>query len=187
MLTKAELTTALHGLWGLLRLHPEALNDFDATLHGFWRPYWLAAMLLPAWMLMLWGHPSATPLAHPNSYVAMQGIGYVVGWFAYPLLMTRVADFLDRGPRYFTYMVPYNWFGVAQTVVWLVLNLIGDSSGIAPAEAVLLWLIPQTIFLGYGWFIAKHALDLRNGTAAALVAIDFLLSVLIDALASGVS
>ena len=186
MLTRAEVTTALHGLWGLLRLRPEALDEFDATPHGFWRPYWLAAILLPAWILMLSDHPSATPLAHPNSYVAMQGIGYVIGWFAYPLLMTRIADFLDRGPRYFTYMVPYNWFGVVQTVVWLGLNILGDSGGLTPLSAVLLWLFPQTILLCYGWFIAKHALDIRSGTAAALVAIDFLLSVVIDALASGV-
>ncbi|MCZ6466304.1 MAG: hypothetical protein O6829_03405, partial [Alphaproteobacteria bacterium] len=103
---------------------------------------------------------------------------------AFPLVMVSLARLLDREERYLGYIVAYNWASVLQNGLYLPLVMLG-MAGVIPAEATgPLSLIALSLILVYGWFIAKVALDVGAGTAVALVALDLVLSVFIDIVAS---
>lgn len=179
MLSRSELAVALHGLRRLVRFHPDAFDFFDGTLGGFWKSFWAAALTLPVWVLLEGQQMLATPPEEPLRYAALQAIAFAVSWLAYPLLMVRISGFLDRWPRYFTYMVAYNWFQVVQALAWVPLLVLLAFD--APRElVVLVWLATHGIIFAYGWFMARYGLAVESGTAAALVIIDFLLGLLID-------
>jgi hypothetical protein len=183
MLTIGELAAALSGVGRLVRLQVDGFDRFDATLSGFWKSFWVALFVLPIWVLLVADQMSATAPGSPWRMVACKLIGYVISWLAYPLLMVRISDFLGRWPRYLTYMVAYNWFQLVQMAAWLPLVLLA-ATGILPNGAVaILWVATHGVLLAYSWFIARRGLEVDGGTACALVAIDFLLSLLIDSMA----
>ena len=181
MLSRAELAAALAGVRGLVTMRADSFRYFDATLHGFWQSFWAAALAFPVWAILQAEQMAATPPHDPVRYGALQGIAYAISWLAYPLVMVRISSFLDRWPRYFTYMVAYNWFQLVQTVAWLPLMLL-IASGADRDLVVLVWLVTHAALFAYSWFIARRGLEVEAGTAAALVIIDFLLGILIDGL-----
>lgn len=185
MLTIGEFAAALRGVRRLLRLKPDAFELFDATPRGFWKSFWVAAIILPVWALLVADQAGTNGQAASLRYFLVQGIGYVVSWLAYPLLMVRLADVLDRWPRYYSYMVAYNWFQLVQTLAWLPVVLLLDRD--APRGLIgLLWLTTHGVLLGYSWFIARRGLKVDTGAAIALVIIDLLLSLLIDRLTDAI-
>ncbi len=179
MLTRGELAAALKGLLRLTRFETDGFHHFDASLDGFWKSFWAAALALPVWALLQAEQMAAAHPAAPLRYAALQSIAYAVGWLAYPLLMVRISRFLDRQHNYFRYMVAYNWFQLVEAAAWLpLLVLIGSQ---APADLIaLVWLATHAALFAYGWFIARHGLEIEGTTAGALVIIDFLLGLLID-------
>ncbi len=186
MLSRAELASAVTGIRGLAAMRADAFRHFDATLHGFWTSYWAAALALPVWALLQTVQMAATPPTDPLRYATLQTIAYAASWLAYPLLMVRISSFLGRWPLYFTYMVAYNWFQLVQTIAWLPLMAL-VAGGADRDLVVLVWLITHGLLLTYSWFIARRGLAVEAGTAAALVIIDFLLTLLIDGFAEGMA
>jgi hypothetical protein len=183
MLSRQELTAALAGVRGIVRLDPNAFALFNATHDGFWRSFWAAAILAPFTAIPVAREIIMTPPASMGRFIAFQIIGYVLGWLVFPLLMVRVADMLGRRERYFHYIVALNWFHLIEIVFWGPLLVLG-MAGVLPGEIeMLLAVIVMVALLGYEWFIARHTLKIEGGTAAALVAIDLLLSLVIDRLA----
>jgi hypothetical protein len=179
MLTRGEFASALTGVRAILSFKADAFRHFDASASGFWKSYWAAFLTLPIWALLESQQITTAAPASPTRYYALQGIAYVISWLAYPLLMVRVSTFLDRWPRYFTYMVAYNWFQLVQTVAWApLLTLLAAG---APQElVVLVWMVTHLALFAYTWFIARRGLGVEAGAATALVIIDFLLGLLID-------
>ena len=179
-LTRQEFTAALAGVRGLLRFDLRAFAHFNATHDGFWKSFWAAAILAP--LVAIGAVRSA--IDHPpeslGRYAALQVIAYALGWLAYPFAMVWIVDHLGRRERYYGYFAAYNWFQLAETAASTVLVLLGMTGILSDDAAMFLFLVLQGVFLGYDWFIAKHALGIESGTAAMLVAIDFLLSLIIS-------
>ena len=183
MLTVREYAAGLTGLGRLLRLRPDAFECFDATPTGFWRSMRLAIILYPAWLGLLFDRIGEVAPPDPTHFAIMQSIGYVIGWFAYPLLMVRLCRFLDRSDRFYTFIVTYNWFVVVAVGAQLVLTLL---HAILPTGFLaLIELIAGSLLLVYTWFIIRRGLLVANGTAIALVLIEELLGRLIEVLAGG--
>lgn len=180
MLTRRELAAAITGVVRLLRWDETGFACFEATLDGFWRSFWAAAILAPFTAAILLRQVALAPSDSSVHYVLFRAIGYVIGWLAYPLAMTRISQFLGRRERYFTYMVAYNWFHLVEIVAWGPLALL-DAFGLLPGEAeALLSLLILGVLLAYEWFLARRGLRVEGGTAAALVVIDLLLDLMID-------
>jgi hypothetical protein len=180
MLTGGELVAALAGVRQLIRFDGSGFQRFDATPAGFWKSFWAALLVLPIWAYVVSGQIVAAHPDFPLRVVAFKVVGYAISWLAYPLLMVRIVDFLGRWPRYLTYMVAYNWFQIAETLVWLPLVLLLDS-GLAPhSMGNLLGLAVYGLMFAYNWFLVRRGLLVERGTAIALVIIDFLLSLVID-------
>jgi hypothetical protein len=183
MLSRQEFAAAMAGVRGLVRLDPKAFAFFNATHEGFWRSFWAAAILAPFTAIAVAREAAVMPPDSLWRFIAFQTIGYALGWLAFPLAMVRIADLLGRRDRYFHYMVALNWFHLVEIVFWGPLLVLG-MTGILPGTVEqLLGLVVLVALLGYEWFIARHGLKIEGGTAAALVAIDFLLSLVIDRLA----
>ena len=66
---------------------------------------------------------------HPLRIVVVEGIGYVIGWVAWPLAAAYIAPLLGRGENYIRYIVAYNWSAGTQ-IVALLLLLVFQSSGL---------------------------------------------------------
>ncbi len=183
MLSRKEFAAAMAGVRGIIRLDAKAFVFFNATHAGFWRSFWAAAILAPFTAVAVIREAIMAPPDSLGRFVAFQAIGYALGWLVYPLLMVRIADMLGRRERYFHYIVALNWFHLVEIAFWgplLVLGMVGILPG---AVEQLLALAVMVALLGYEWFIARNALKVEGGTAAALVAIDLLLSLVIDRLA----
>lgn len=187
MLSAGELAASIRGIGRLLRLRPDAFESFDTTPRGFWTSFWAAVFVLPLWGLLVADQMAAAHPHAPLRYAVLQFIAYVISWLAYPLLMVRISDFLGRWPRYYSYMVPYNWFQVAQTIAWLPLIVLVDSGIASRQAAALLWLSTHAALFCYGWFIARRGLQVDAGAAVALVLIDFLLGLFIDGVADALA
>jgi hypothetical protein len=186
MLTVANLMAALVGVGRLLRWRTDAFDAFDKTARGFWASFWVALIILPLWCFVVIDQMSQTSLGSPERYFAFQAIAYVISWLAYPLVMVRICDFLDRWPRYYTYMVAYNWFQLVQAIAWLP-TLILISVGAPQGLIAIVWLTTHGVLVIYTWLIARRGLQVDAGAASALVIIDLLLGLLIDRLAESLA
>jgi len=177
---RQEFQAAMAGVRGLLRFDARAFGQFNATHDGFWHSFWAAAILAP---LVAIGVIRSVVEHPPESlwrYLAYQIIAYALGWLAYPFVMVWIVDHLGRRERFYGYFAAYNWFQLAETAGTTALVLLG-MLGILPDDAAMfLFLVMQGVFLGYNWFIARRGLAVEGGTAAMLVAIDFLLGLIIS-------
>jgi hypothetical protein len=186
MLNIGKILAALVGVKRILRWETSAFDTFDKTAEGFWASFWVALGVLPLWGYVVADQMAQTLHPSPARYFAFQAIGYAISWLAYPLVMVRICDFLGRWPRYYTYMVAYNWFQLVQTLAWLptiVLMSVGAPRGLV----AIVWLITHGVLMLYAWFIARRGLQVEPSTACALVVIDLLLGLLIDRLAESMA
>ena len=185
MLSAREAATSLYGAYRLARFDARGMTYFETSLAGFWRSFYAAVIVAPVFaVLMVMRYAAGGGAVDGARFAAVEAIAYVIAWVAFPLVMVTLARRLDREERYLGYIVAYNWASVLQNGLYLPLVMLG-MAGVIPAETVgPLSLIVLSLILVYGWFIAKVALDVGAGTAVALVALDLVLSVFIDIVAS---
>ena len=185
MLSAREAATSLYGAYRLARFDARGMTYFETSLAGFWRSFFAAVIVAPMFAVVLVMRYAAGEAAVDGvRFASVEAIAYVIAWVAFPLVMVSLARLLDREERYLGYIVAYNWASVLQNGLYLPLVMLG-AAGVIPAEtAGPLILIALSLIFVYGWFIAKVALDVGAWTAVALVALDLMLSVFIDIVAS---
>ncbi len=175
MITARETTFALYGAYRLARVDPKGLFYFDATIEGFWRSFYAALLVAPAYVILLaldLGDRPAT--AGPVKLVLVEGIAYVISWTAFPLAMVRFARRLDRSHHYIRYIVAQNWANVLEIALFLPVAAIAAGSA-----AVALPLLAWIAVLVYEWYVARTALEITGGQAAAVVALSVILNFII--------
>lgn len=180
MLSLAELARALEGIVRLIQCDPKAFSRFDATPQGFWQSFWAAGLYLPFWILLVVGQTKG-PVISSQFLVAML-IGYALGWVLYAYAIIWISDFLKRFQCYYRYMVAYNWFQLAQIIVWIPLAALARSDVLEQQELALLWIAGYLTILYYSWRIARYGLKISPQAAALVVAADFVLSLAIAGL-----
>ena len=185
MLSAREAATSLYGAYRLARFDARAMTYFETSLAGFWRSFYAAVIVAPVFaVLLVMRYAAGGEAVDEARFASVEAIAYVIAWIAFPLVMVSLARLLDREERYLGYIVAYNWASVLQNGLYLPLVMLGVA-GVIPAEtAGPLSLITLLLIFVYGCFIAKVALDVGAGTAVALVAFDFVLSVFIGIVAS---
>ena len=185
MITAQEAFRGLYGAWRLFLRDRSALALFDDSIEGYWKSFSCAAIVLPGYILLVYG-AGAEPSAdiHPIRVVFVEGIGYVIGWVAWPLAAAYIAPLLGRGENYMRYIVAYNWSAGTQ-IVALLLLLVFQGSGIVSEGAFAgIGLVALLILLFYHGFIVRVALDIRVELAVALVIGEFLLGQMIRTVAN---
>lgn len=173
MITAAEIVVGVTGAFRLARRDPGGLACFDASPYGFWRSFWAAALVAPAFLLIDLLAGTLTTEADFRS-LAIKAIGYVIDWTLFPVVMITIADSLGKWPLYTRYIVAYNWSAVVQMAVLLPVAVLAVS---APNHATMLLAQAVTIvLLVYRAYVAHVALAVNLGTAAGIVLLDVLLA-----------
>ena len=176
MITTQEAVRGLYAAWRFLLRDRGAVAMLDDSVEGFWKSFSCAVIILPGYILLV-AFAGAGPDvgAHPIRIVVVEGIGYVIGWTAWPLIASYVVPMLDRHEAYIRYIVAYNWSAGIQILILLLL-LVLQSSGLlslGPSMAVSLFVLLVLLF--YHGFIVRVALDIAVEFAVALVIGEFLL------------
>ncbi|MCI0431581.1 MAG: hypothetical protein L0210_13710 [Rhodospirillales bacterium] len=183
MLSFRETAYALFGAWRLAHFDIQGAAYFDRSREGALRSFWAAAILLPAYPVLMLVDLAGRPVVVGwPALMLVYAITYVVGWTAYPVAMVWVARALDREEEYFGYLAMYNWSQVL--VVLAVLPMMALRAGhLLPEPLVgLLGLAVDLAVASFLWFIARTGLRIGPFAAVGVVALDLVLSDLIRAI-----
>jgi len=179
-----EITASVYGAWRLALLDRSGMNWFNHSIEGFWRSFFVALLIAPLAGLMVgFQLINAEEGADTARLVAVEVVGYALGWVVYPIAALFVCRLMGLTDYYVGYIIAYNWSHAIPAVVAVPISL-SVLMGLLPlgfAESILL--VVTIAVLAYRWFIARVALGADGLTAAALVALELMLQLLVYALA----
>lgn len=175
-----EVVTALYAALRLARGDGAAMAMFDRTVDGFWRSFFAAVLALPAFLVIkALAGPGEAPLGTGIGDLLGLGLIYAVLWLAYPVAIYQVCDLIDREERFVDYVVAYNWAAFWQLTLQMAVRVV-EAIGLLPGALVtLLTGISIGVILWYLWYIARIGLAIGGGLAAAIVAFDLVLGILL--------
>ncbi|NQV84331.1 MAG: hypothetical protein HQ494_10980 [Rhodospirillales bacterium] len=174
-----DILAALYGAYRLARFDVSGHNYFDTSTTGFWRSFFAAVLIAPFYFLIL--HFRYAEFADTSffRFVALETIAYIIAWVAFPLFMSSLVREIDRTENYVPFIVAYNWSSVWQNALFLPIELFAITGVLPSAAASLLGLFALAAIIAYVWFVTRTALGVSGPMAAAIVGIDFLISILI--------
>ena len=182
MIPATEFVRALYGAYRLARFDAGGAAYFNNTVDGFWRSFFAALVVAPLYGIYLVARYATDEVTAPVArFMAVEIIAYVISWVLYPLLMASLARYLDRQNRYVDYIVAYNWAGLLQNALFLPVAMLQLASGPVAQATEILSLIALAYILAYVWFVARTVLHISALTAAGLVILDMVLSILLNA------
>ena len=177
-----EARQALVGTLRLARGDRGALACFDRSLEGFWHSFRAAFIAYPLYLVLLTMRVTTAEWERSGGLhiVAVETIGYVIAWAAFPLIMLSVTRWFDRGHRFFDFMVPYNWSQVPQSALFVLVGLETESGVLAAPAGQAIDIAAALAVLVYEWYIARLGLDTTASAAALVVFVDLVLGLLIS-------
>ena len=175
-----ETLASIYGAYRLARLDAGGMHWFNHTIAGFWRSFGVALLVLPPYLLILWLRLDDT-VESGTWYFFVEMLGYAVGWLAFPLIMLGIAVILGFQSHYISYIIAYNWTATIQVAAVLPIVLLNSGGLVGQDIGLFLGVAITLVILFYQWFVARTALQTSGVTAAALVALDFVLGRLISA------
>ena len=181
MITPGEISRAVFGAWNLARFNANGITLFDNTAEAFWRSFWAAAIVLPAYAILVSLRFSGGTIGvGAGTAFYVHCVSYAIEWLAFPFAAYYAAEMFNRGQWYYRYIAAYNWAVVLQIALMLVVSLL-VASGILPAGlGIAATAISILFILVYKGFIAYVALQATKLGAAAIVFMDFCLDLLLD-------
>jgi hypothetical protein len=182
-ITLREISLGLFGAWRLAHLDPRGMDYFDRSVEGFWRSFWAAAVMAPAYALIVALRLIERPTTSgPLRIALIEIIGYVIGWTAFPLAAWYLLQALGKQDRYFGYIVAYNWANVLQICIYLPVTALNAAGGMPDAVMSVLALAATAAVVFYQYFIARTALQVDMPIAAGIVFMDLMLGILLHGL-----
>jgi len=180
-----EIRLALAGAMMLARGDPGGLVWFDGSIDGFWRSFRAALICYPLFLVLLTFRIKAEQVAASSieRIVAVETIGFAIAWVAFPLLILPLTRLLDRENRFLLFMVAYNWSQVPQTMLFVLIGIVGAALPTGLAEVVAV--AGGIAVLVYEWFIARTALNIPGAPATLVVLIDLLLGSVLSRVTEG--
>ena len=172
---------ALYGAYRLACLDPAGMDYFRNTRGAFWRSFNAALIIAPFYAgLLLMRYQTGEVSASAFRFISIEVISYIIAWVAFPVVVDLLISAMDRREKYIRFIIAYNWAAVLQNLLYLPMAMLSVNGIFSPSNAGILGLIILVFFMLYTWFITKTALEIPGGPAAAIVAIDFTLSLLIN-------
>jgi hypothetical protein len=181
-----EARFALAGLFRLLRGDRGGLGCFDRSLEGFWRSFRAAFLSYPLFLVLLMMRVATADWQSAGvlRIVTVETIGYTISWTAFPLVMLSVTRWIGRSSRFFDFLVPYNWYQLPQSALFVLVGLVSANAPTDSAAVQALAIGAAAAVLAFEWYLARVALDTTRSAAALVVLVDLVLGALIDS-ASG--
>lgn len=183
MVTAREIAYGTYGAWRLALFDRHGLSYFDNTIEAFWRSFQAAVIAAPGYalfvLIQLAGYETSSG---PFRIFLVETIAYVIRWVAFPLVVWYVAQFLGRSDRYFRYMAAYNWAQLLLVALFLVITAVAKGGLFPSPVGEALSLFAMIASLAYQWFITRAGLDIKGGAAAAIVMLDFVISLILNSI-----
>jgi hypothetical protein len=175
----AEVARAIYGAWRLMLFDPGGMAHFDFSISGYWRSFFAAVVVAPAYVLfVVVGLSAAEAEPVDPAWVAMvKGGAYLISWVVFPAAAILVTRLLGVTGRYIPLIVAYNWSNVPPLLILLPVELLaasGSEIGATMGTFALLFI------LVYEWFVVRVALDVPPFTAVGIVVLDVLLGLMIQ-------
>jgi hypothetical protein len=177
------IAAGLHGAFRLARGRADGLAFVEATPAGALRSFWAAAICLPAYLalrLFAWA-AGGPPGGSTGRALAVELIGYVVGWVAFALASRPVAEAMGRLGDWPRFVAAWNWSNVVQHLAMLA-AVAPAALGLPGAATDALGLAVVGYALWLEWFVAREALRLTGGRAVAFVVLDLALALFLHGL-----
>jgi hypothetical protein len=181
MIGAAELSRSIFGAWMLARFDRSGAALFDNTIDAFWRSFWAALVVFPAFAILLLLRSSHAEITvGPFWAFFIQMTGYAVGWLAFPYVMFYVTKLSDRDAFYYRYIAAYNWAVVIQIALMLAVTALTTSGVVPLALGFLLTAGAIVSILIYQGYIAHILLEVPPVGAFAIVVIDLVISLILQ-------
>jgi hypothetical protein len=177
MITIKEVRAAVTGVVELARGEITGLIYFDGSVRSFWRSFWAAVIVVPAWLLLL-ALDEQEMTAGPLRMIVVQTIDYTLLWTAFPLLLHEILARRGHTQRFCLYISIRNWASVIETPAMLFAAAFAAA---VPGQAAQL--VPFAAMIGifaYECFLARVGLAIGIGAAIAVAATDFVLSMILQ-------
>lgn len=176
-----EVQISLMGAWRLFRRDPSGLALLGRDEEAFWKSFWCAVVVAPAYIALLALIPDAIRIetSFPR-LISVEIIAYVIGWVAWPLVVHIVFGVLGIRDKFIPYIVAYNWSAGPQIAVFLTIALIAVTFNLSLDLFLMMNLVAFIWLLAYHGYIAKVSAEVNAGTVVFLVLGEAVLSFLIN-------
>lgn len=182
-----EIKSSIYGAYRLARLDAGGLAYFNISVEGFWRSFFAAVIVAPAYIILLLVRNAALE-AHiadngpmPQSAALWPEIAtYALGWIVWPLVMLVVVRLLGQTQNYVPYIIVYNWANVIQIALLLPVAILTQGGVFPQALAAVIGVMATLLVLFYLWFISRTVLQVREWAAAGIVIMDVMLGILMS-------
>jgi hypothetical protein len=176
---REEISSALYGAYRLAWFDPTGMGHFNLTFDGFWRSFFAAALVAPAYAILVGLHVADEPEAVDlGLLVVTESIGYVLAWAAFPLVAIVLTRLLGLDRHYVALIVALNWTAVLQTALFLIVVLLGPV--LPGALGTLLITLTTGAILVYQWFVIRSALQTTSGIALMMLLVDLVITAVIN-------
>lgn len=187
MIERAELIAGVRAALRLLVGDPAALNGLECSIAGFWRSFRVMVLLAPTVLFSLALDRLIALSRLPEGgefdlgpHFGAAFVSYVLGWIAFPLVLVPLARPLGLSARYVPFIVARNWSTVVGTAPYVLISVAG-LLGVLPLTAIGPGTLAALGFnLWYSYRVTVIAAAVPPGAAAGLVALDFLLTLLVE-------
>ena len=184
--TTREIVYALYGAWRLAHVDRGGMGYFDTSAEGFWKSFFAAALVAPAYLILVLLDPATTSSqAGLLRIVLVHTLSYSLSWTAYPVIVHPLCAALGRESAYSGFIVAFNWIKVIQMAAYLPVVVIVAGKVLPEGVGELLNTLVYLLLLVYQWLATRVALDIKPLPSTGLVALDFFLGVIISVLALG--
>ena len=179
-MTINEIASAVYGTYRLARRDPGGLAFFDRSSEGAVKSFYAAVIVLPIHVFLTTANKwEFLQKADMPTWLALESVFYVIEWTLFPVLMITITRWIDRWNRFPDFLVAYNWSHIIIIAAWLPLQSLRLADLIPLPVFHMLGLGLLGVVLYYRWFFFKVSLDVTGGMAAALVASDYVLNLVV--------
>jgi hypothetical protein len=177
---REEVANALYGAYRLAWFDVSGMAHFNLTVDGFWRSFFAAVLVAPAYAILVGMQLSAEAADFNLALVFLtEGIGYILAWCAFPLIAIVLTRLLGLDRRYVALVVAVNWSAVLQTTAFLAVVLLGLI--VPEGLGTLVVTLTTLAILIYQWFVIRTALETTGGIALMLLLVDLVVTSMINA------
>ncbi len=183
-----EIFRSIYGVFLIVRRDPNASQNFDCSVKGFWRSLFALIFVLPANLVITLGvmNEKAKPIYYWGDSLREVMI-FTIIWLAYPLVVIHLSTFLGRGQYALEYLVPYNWASVPIGYFIAFVILFRSLDWMDKTAHMVLLILVYGVAVVVFQEIARSRLQISTFAAAGVVIFDFFFSMCLASIAQSVS
>jgi hypothetical protein len=174
-----EVLRSIYAAYRLAWLDRAGMGHFNLSVEGFWNSFFAAVLVAPGYALLVAQDLLARPEAvSPAWAFVIETLAYGIAWAAFPVVALVLTHLMGLSRNYAALIIAANWAAVIQICVFLAAVALGFV--LPPLGALAVTLATGAILL-YQWFVIRTALDTTAGIAIALVLVDLLVNLAVNA------